>query len=281
MAMLRPRIGAHVKTSGGVGNAVRNALEIGAECLQIFGASPRQWRADLPSQEEIDGFWSGVQEHGLGPVYLHAAYLANLSSGKEDVRETSVESLAAHLRIAEALGGRGLIFHVGSADGMGREAAMDAVEDGVKRVLERAPGSSLLILENAASSKKLGSRPEEVAELLDRIGSDRLAVCLDTAHACGAGNLDKDRVAEWCAAWDRSVGLSLVPVLHANDSKAPCGSERDLHENIGEGHLGREGFSNLAADPRLRDKDWILEVPGLAGEGPDKENVDRLKKLFS
>ncbi|MDP3794758.1 MAG: TIM barrel protein [bacterium] len=64
-----------------------------------------------------------------------------------------------------------------------------------------------------------------------------------------------------------------IVALHANDSKTAYNSYHDRHENIGEGYIGMDGFKNLAKEKRLRDKAWILEVPGFEGKGPDKRSV--------
>jgi deoxyribonuclease-4 len=57
------------------------------------------------------------------------------------------------------------------------------------------------------------------------------------------------------------------------------GSFRDRHENIGDGHLGYEGFRTLMAHPAFREVPFLLEVPGKDGKGPDATNIRRLKKL--
>src|SRR3989338_1837947 len=37
------KIGGHVSTAGGLYKAIENAERIGANAIQIFGASPQQW----------------------------------------------------------------------------------------------------------------------------------------------------------------------------------------------------------------------------------------------
>ena len=64
-------------------------------------------------------------------------------------------------------------------------------------------------------------------------------------------------------------------MLHLNDSKTPIGSNRDRHENIGEGEIGLEGFRAVVTNPALAGLPGILEVPGFDGEGPDVLNVQR------
>ena len=68
-------------------------------------------------------------------------------------------------------------------------------------------------------------------------------------------------------------------MLHANDSMMELGEHRDRHDNIGDGHIGSEGFRAMLERPELQGKAWLLEVPGVDGDGPDLENVKRLKKI--
>jgi AP endonuclease-1 len=63
------------------------------------------------------------------------------------------------------------------------------------------------------------------------------------------------------AAFDKHVGLRFLRAFHVNDSKAELGSHRDLHENIGMGHLTIDAFRLLMSDPRHDGLPFILETP--------------------
>jgi deoxyribonuclease-4 len=78
---------------------------------------------------------------------------------------------------------------------------------------------------------------------------------------------------------DRLIGLDRLRCLHVNDSKTPLGSNRDRHDNIGDGLLG-EKLGVFLAHPRLRGLPALLEVPG-AGHGPDEEQMRKLKELYA
>lgn len=282
--MEHPNIGAHVGAAGGLWNAVENARAIGATCFQIFGASPRQWRASMPRDAEIKKFKDALKKSGLGPVYLHAAYLINLASGDKELLKKSVENLTAHLKIAEALGAAGLIFHPGSWKGMkSKEEGLTQEKEAIRAILKSVPGVSKLIIENTAGGgEKIGTR-EDIQYLYAKVKSKRVQACIDTAHAFESGMIREYTAKEIQAflnAWDASVGLENIPVLHINDSKTAGASHHDRHENIGEGYIGKEGFKALAKERRLWNKDWILEVPGFTNEGPDKRNIDLLKACF-
>jgi deoxyribonuclease-4 len=43
--------------------------------------------------------------------------------------------------------------------------------------------------------------------------------------------------------------------------------------------IGEEGFRVLLHDPRLAEVPFVLEVPGFAGNGPDRENLEILRRL--
>jgi len=79
--------------------------------------------------------------------------------------------------------------------------------------------------------------------------------------------------------FDDEIGLDHLVVLHANDSMMELGEHRDRHDNIGDGHIGTDGFTVMMEQPALQGRAWLLEVPGIEGDGPDLENVDRLKRI--
>jgi len=254
-----------VSAAGGHYKVAEKALELGANTIQMFGASPRQWKANAPSAENIQRYKEAISKSGVQSVYLHAAYLVNLA-GSLDLYKKSVDNLASHLEIACALGADGLIFHIG-ASREDKEGMRARIVMGMKEVLQKVKGSAKLIMENASGGGgKIGSTLEELVDLYKKVDSKRVGMCLDTAHA-----FDE---------WDRQIGMENLVALHVNDSKTKFGSGSDRHENLGEGEIGLEGFRNLAKEQRLGHASWILEVPGFDGMGPDKRNLDILKGLF-
>ena len=275
-------IGAHVSTAGGVTNAIGRAQEIGAECMQIFASSPRMWAAKVISEKDGNAFQEGVKAAGLGPTVLHAKYLVALGAPDEALVEKSVNALIADMKSAEALGALGVIFHPASHRGQGLDEVYDQFVGAVKRVLDEAPGKALLMLETSAGSgDHIGSKFSELGRLIKGTGSPRVAACLDTQHVWAAGyNIaDKADLNKAMDEWDAEIGLDRLRAVHANDSKRPLGSAVDRHDNIGEGDIGEEGFKTVLAHPAFRDVPFYLEVPGVDGSGPDKHNIDALKRI--
>lgn len=283
MANTNVLIGGHV--AGGIAECITYAEVIGAETIQIFGASPRTWRTKIPDADTVAEFKKQLKKSGVRSVFLHAPYLVNLASASPDILAFSIQSLTDHFRIADMIGSDGLIFHLGSSKGLDRKTALDQEVRAIQQVIKNVPGATRLIMENAAGGgDKIGAQIEEIAYLYKKIGSKRMKVCFDTAHGFEAGIIQeytKDTVKKLVDDFDAKIGIENLVAIHANDSKTAYASNHDRHENIGEGHIGLQGFKALASEKRLRDKAWLLEVPGFDDMGPDKKNMELLRKCFS
>ncbi len=276
------KIGAHVRSSGGLTTAFERAKTIGAETIQIFGAPPQMWRRRKIREDECKELRALMAETEIGPVFIHGPYLINLATQDPELLTKSTDALSGDLRLASAIGAAGVIFHVGSHKGAGFGHVLPQIVDALHKVLDETPDDAQIILENSAGmGGSVGSKFDELGAIIKGVASARLKVCLDTEHAYAAGyNVAvDDGLAETIAEFEREIGLEPLVAVHANDSKIELGGGVDRHENIGEGHIGREGFKVIMAHPALRNVPFLLEVPGLDGEGPDKPNIDILKKL--
>jgi deoxyribonuclease IV len=278
-------LGAHVSVAGGYHLGIDRAEALGAECMQIFGASPRQWAAPLPTADAARLFKERLKASTIKDVYLHAAYLPNLASPEAATIKKSIESLSVHLKIAQLLGATGLIFHVGSGKEAPKPEAVKRSVEAMKQIFKNVPGDTYLVMENSASHKKVGDTPAELGLLHERVGSPRLKVCIDTAHAFESGNIPEyapEYIKKFFDECDQAFGIENLVALHANDSKTAAGSNNDKHENIGKGFIGEAGFRQLAQEKRLSNMSIFLEVPGFNPDekGPDKPNMDMLKKCF-
>jgi deoxyribonuclease-4 len=278
------KIGAHVSAAGGLHNCFTHAKKIGAECIQIFGVSPRQWQVVMPTDEIVKKFKQEQKKSGVKPVFLHASYLVNLASPENRLHYGSISHLAQELKIAKLLGAQGLIFHLGSAKEGPKEDGIERLISGMKEVLKKVPGKAQLIMENTAGGgNKIGSALEEIGKVFRGVKSSRVKICIDTAHGFEAGvfkDFSKNDLDSFAKKADKEFGVKNIVALHVNDSWSKHDSHHDRHENIGAGEIGLKGFQNLAKHSQFNKLPWILEVPGFGGEGPDKKNIEILKGLF-
>ena len=278
------RIGGHVSVAGGLKNGILRAKEIGANTIQIFGSSPRSWYIAGHSKKSVEEFQAAAKTHDVRPIFLHASYLVNLASPDALARKKSEVSLKDQFQLANDIGADGLIFHIGSGKEMPKKEAIDIVVKELKQILKRVKGSAYLIIENSAGGgQKIGSTIEEVGSIMKRVGSPRLKMCFDTAHAFEAGVIEEytpSNIKKLLQEFKSYVGLENLVALHVNDSKTAYNSHHDRHENIGEGFLGVKSFKNLLTFKEFHNPAWILEVPGFDNMGPDKKNIDIIKKLL-
>ncbi len=277
------KIGAHVSASGSVDKAIDRAQEIGAEAIQIFGGSPQSWRRKQHTPQEFEAFRNKTAETGIGPAFIHGIYLVNLATDNPENLAKALAALSSDMRACHELGAKGVIFHIGSHRGSGLDIHMPQIVESIAAVLADTPDDTWLILENSAGmGGSVGSKFVELGAIIRAVASPRLMVCLDTQHMFAAG-YDVATAAGLDAAleeFEAEVGLERLVAVHANDSKCPLAGGVDRHENIGAGHIGRQGFENIMSHPAFAAAPFLLEVPGLDNKGPDKANLDALKEIL-
>lgn len=275
--------GAHVGVSGGYVAAVDYAVSVGCECMQVFAKSPRQWNAKPLVETVAQAFRDRRAEVGMGPVFVHTAYLINLGSDDDTLWEKSWRALADELARGEMLGAAGVVTHVGTTYKSAPEQTAARIGRGVD-LAWAASGAyeTRLLLENtAAAGTTFGDGPDELGAILGLldVAAGHVGVCLDTCHAHAAG-WDLSTGAAWddlLSAFEICCGMP-IELIHANDCAFGPGEHKDRHAWIGDGTIGLEGFSQMVSDARLRPVPVITEMPG---EVPvkDEENLRRLKLL--
>jgi deoxyribonuclease-4 len=256
---------------------------MGGESVQVFTQSPRTWRPTNHDPANFERFKERRAEAGIAGVVCHALYLINLASPDDALYDKSVAALENTVDVGCAIEADAVVFHVGSHLGSGFEAALERVVPALATALERCSETTWLCMENCAGTGgTIGRSLEELAALYDALDHHpRLGVCLDSCHlfASGYDVTDPTGMDNIVRELDRLIGLDRLRCLHVNDSKAPLGSNRDRHDNIGDGLMG-EKLGVFLAHPKLQDLPALLEVPG-AGHGPDAEQVQKLKKLYA
>jgi len=277
-------LGAHVSSSGGIHTAIDRIEAMGGESVQVFTQSPRTWRPTNHDPANFKRFVERRAEAGIGAVVCHALYLINLASPKDDFYEKSVEALKNTVDVAGAIEADAVVFHVGSHQGAGFEAGLERVVPALAQALQRCSETTWLCMENSAGAGgTIGRSLDELAALYEALDRHpRLGVCLDSCHLFVSGYdvTDHKALDGLLYELDERIGLERLRCLHVNDSKAPLGSNRDRHDNIGDGLLG-ENLSVFLSRPRLQELPAILEVPGKDGKGPDAEQMQKLKELYT
>lgn len=286
------RLGIHTSIAGSYLNALESATKLGANALQIFSASPRMWQGGVTRIAEVDAsaFRAKRTELGLGPLVIHANYLINLASAQQMLRVRSIQAFHDELVRGVALGADFLVVHPGSCGECSMAQSISNVIESVKQASRRNPlGNLRILIENTAGmGTAVGSRLEEIADILHGLRDAPVAACLDTAHLFAAGYDIKSEsgLAATLGQIETTIGLDNVPVIHINDSKIPLGGRVDRHDHLGHGKIGAEAFARLLKHPRLSamppegllGRAFILETP-IDDPGDDRRNLAALWEL--
>lgn len=277
------RFGAHMPTAGGLFKAVTGGAALDCETVQLFTASPRQWKSAPLSREAIHQFRRAVEATGLYPLIAHDSYLINLATQDEALLEKSRQAFLDEMTRAEMLGLDYVVTHMGAHTGAGEEAGIARLCESLDWLSRQLPNVRVRVaLETTAGQgTTLGARFEEFSFIFQRVEEpERLRVCLDTCHAFVAGYdlRTPEAIAATLDDFDSHVGLSRLCCIHANDAQKGLGSKVDRHAHIGEGCIGAAGFAALLANPRLPDDlPVIVETPD--AETCHRRNVWHLRQL--
>jgi deoxyribonuclease-4 len=273
--------GAHC--SGGIKKALDNAVGMNADAVQLFVQSPRTWRFPKHDPKDLERFRERREDAGLSTL-VHSLYLVNLAAPDDAIYQKSVDTMRSTVDAACAIDADAVVFHVGSHLGAGFQVGVERAVPALRQVLERCGERTWLLMENSAGAGgTIGRSIDELAVLFDALGRhERLGVCLDSCHlyVSGVDVTDEAIYNALLQEVDERIGLDRLRALHANDAKAPLGSNRDRHDNIGDG-LMAEGLGVFLAHPKVQHLPVVLEVPGADGHGPNAEEIQKLRDLHA
>jgi deoxyribonuclease IV len=236
-------VGAHVSPK----RPLEAAAALGADCVQIFLSDPQGWEKP-PARDDAEE----LRDSPL-PVYVHAPYLINVCSPRNNIRHGSRKNLQQTCDAAGQIGAAAVIVHAGHAE--------DGIPAGVgrwPRTLETLESEVPLLIENTGGGDNaVGRRFDALAQLWDAIAKAKtgatIGFCFDTCHAHAAGEDLSDAVERVRAI------VGKIDLLHANDSRDPAGTGADRHANLGSGTIGEDVLRSLiaAAGPPV-----VVETPG-------------------
>lgn len=272
-------IGCHLSSSKGYLHMLQETEYVDGNTFQFFTRNPRGGQAKAIDPVDAAAFCRAAEEKKFAQILAHAPYTLNPCAEKESVREFTRNTMADDLARMESVPGNLYNFHPGSHVGQGVEAGIEMIATMLNEILTPEQHTMVLLETMAGKGSEIGSRFEELREILDRVTfSDKLGVCLDTCHVYDAGYDivgDLDGVLE---TFDAVIGLEKLKAIHINDSKNPYESHKDRHEKIGDGSIGKDAFRRIITHEKLRDLPFLLETPNeLDGY---KAEIALLKELY-
>lgn len=268
-------IGNHVSVSKGYLAMGRHEQKLGGNTFAFFPRNPRGGKSKAVSDDDVSALKRFLAENSFGKLVVHGAYTMNVCAAKEDIRANSREMLRDDLLRLQALPGNFYNFHPGCHVGQGAETAVRQIAEALAGVINEVEAISGTPLQNkvlletmAGKGSEVGSSFEELKAIIDLTVSsggdelkNKLGVCLDTCHVWDAGYDIQSELDRVLKKFDNVIGLDNLCAVHLNDSKNPCGSRKDRHEQLGKGVIGAEALKAVVRHPLLQNRPFILETP--------------------
>jgi len=138
-----------------------------------------------------------LEDAGMVVWQLHGPYGAcDLVADSERTRRQHVDAYKRWIDIALMVGAKSLVIHIGGRNdlcpGKGPEAILEKNAESLASLAQHVGDADLkLAIENLMSHNlelpevfnRVGGRISDLKELVGRVGSDSLGLCLDTGHA--------------------------------------------------------------------------------------------------
>ncbi len=259
------KIGSHLSTKGSLVKMIESAIDLEISTFQYFTRNPRGGSAREYMPEEIEEFIRLKDKHKINPVVAHLPYTVNLASSTPRTRAFGKQVLYEDLRRSDHIKAEYLVMHPGSHVKNSLEDAIDFIAEGLEFALEGYQGNTIICLETmSGKGTEIGRSLDEIQSILEKLNwNDKLGVCLDSCHLFAAGYdfRDASEVDRLISELKSKIALERVYLTHLNDSKMPHDSNKDRHENIGEGLLENLGISNYINHEFIKNLPMILETP--------------------
>lgn len=256
------RIGCHLSSSKGFEAMAKEAIKIKANTFQFFTRNPRGGNAKAINPTDVEKFLNVTHEHDIIPILAHAPYTLNACSADEHLRDFARRTMADDLLRMEYTPGNMYNFHPGSHVKQGTEAGISYISGMLNEILTPEQSTTVLLETMAGKGSEVGSRFEELREILDRVTlSDQMGVCLDTCHVWDGGYDIADHLDEVLTEFDRIVGLKRLKAIHLNNSQNPLGAHKDRHATLTQGQIPLDALIRVINHPALFHLPYFLETP--------------------
>lgn len=302
------RYGYHMSKYPTLQKTIEKALQTPLRAFQIYIANSRSYKAPKLEPEDILIARKMLAE-SQRYLCIHSCLLYNLCGAKDgkcdknyDLKlQNTIAGLTKELDIGVGLD-VGVVVHIGTA--VNRKKGLRQITRTLKtvltqnttaaRIMSKKLGIEIdefisrrrIILENCAGERnKIGNTLEEIGSIIQSLPEElhkQVSVCIDTAHAFGAGQYDwgkRKEINRFYEEFDRYIGMEFLELFHLNDSKVPFGKCVDRHENLAKGYAFGDLEGDMKPGKRLRGLRHFLQMMrkhGIAavGEPPESGMTD-------
>lgn len=261
------KIGSHVSNSGDemLLGAAKETVSYDANCMMVYLGAPQNTIRKPFERMQADAFANYLKEHQLhiDDVIVHAPYILNLAQSDDEKREFAVSFLAQEIEMMNRIGLKTIVIHPGAFITLSAEEGIARIIESLQDLIKRTAHTNITLALETMAGK--GSECcfifDHLQQIITSMQEKRIKICLDTCHTFDSGYDWVNDYELLIKELDGKIGLENIAVIHLNDSKNPCGSKKDRHENIGFGHIGFSTLMKFCYDERFAHIPKILETP--------------------
>ncbi|GFI62451.1 putative endonuclease 4 [Clostridiales bacterium] len=267
-------IGSHVSISGGLLGAAKEAFSYGANTFMVYTGAPQNTIRKPISDLKIDEGKQFMEENGISDIVIHAPYIINLASYKENTFTLAKEFLAKELERAASFGSKYIVLHPGAYTDKTAEYGIEKIAEGLNYVINAGIPDIYICLETmAGKGSEIGRSFEELKLIIDKIDKNEyIGVCFDTCHTHDSGYDIVNNFDGVIDEFDKIIGLDRLKVMHINGSLNERGARKDRHANIGADEtnpkgkdcIGFDAINYIVHHEKTEGRPFILETPWIS-----------------
>lgn len=130
-------IGCHVSIAGGLIGAAKEAYSYGANSFMVYTGAPQNTSRKPVEELKIEEGKKFMEEHGIEKFVVHAPYIINLASYKEDTYKLAVTFLEEEIKRTEAMGGSYIVVHPGAYTDKTAEYGIERIAEGLNKIITK------------------------------------------------------------------------------------------------------------------------------------------------
>ena len=273
------KIGSHVsfsKTNKYLVGAAKEALSYEATAMMIYLGAPQNTKRAAKEEMFLEQYEKEYMH--LMPkenILVHAPYIINPSSIEK--HQFAIDFLIKEIEIMNYLGLKQIVLHPGASTKFSREKSIETLVSSLKAILSKTKDVEILLETMSGKGTEIGYKFEELVEIIEKVESKRLRVCIDTCHMWDAG-YDVNNVSQLIEQMKKTRLLRYVSAIHINDSKNPMGSRKDRHANLNTGYINTDALKELISLDYFDDMIKVLETPYFEKKPIYKQEIKELRE---
>lgn len=259
------RIGVHIRMRSSLKELLQRADFLDLPFFQCFFVPQESGKLIQATMADINEFLA-IRRTQFTTLFCHISYWVNLAS----LGNNGFTQLRREILFAQRLEFNHFVLHAGNAKGaINKTQGIDALAAALNNLFRLERTITILLENGCHGNLVVGSDINDFRLLLEKIDKpERLAFCIDTAHAYSFGyNIALLQEQEkFIQLLDSCIGIERIKLIHLNDTTEKLGSRIDRHAVIGKGLIGSDALRNFAVHQQLQHIPIIMELPELSAQ---------------